>query len=232
MPTANRRAYEKIRAGIFSGRYPPGQQLKEEELALAFGVSRTPVRQAIRRLADEGLAVIRPNKRAYVTEIDEAQFEQVFDLLSFLESYSAGLAALNMPPEDIELLKELNNQMDRVIASDPGANDQFLNLNAKFHHTIHRASGNDKLLEMLEKVIHYPHNLYLKFGQINADHNPRSIVEHRDVIEAIEKRDRDYAALLMRAHTEAVRRAFRDLWSRDKEQQALSEPEADEQPQP
>ena len=217
MPNANRRAYEKIKAGIFSGRYPLGHQLKEEDLALACGGSRTPVRQAIRRLADEGLVVIRPNKRSHVTEIDEAQFEQMFDLLSFLESYSAGLAALNMSAEDIELLKELNDQMGQLIATDPSANDQFLNLNAKFHHTIHRASGNGKLLEILEKVVNYPHNLFLKFGQINADHNPRSIDEHRDVVEAIEKGDKDYAALAMRVHTEAVRRSFRELWSRDKE---------------
>ena len=93
MPTAKQRAYEKIRKSIFSGTFPPGSHLREEELARVCKASRTPVRQAIRMLASEGLVTIGANKRCYVSNVDETHAEEIFDLLAFLEGYSAGLAA-------------------------------------------------------------------------------------------------------------------------------------------
>ena len=106
---------KEIRNAIFTGKFPPGYQLKEEELAQQLDVSRTPVRQAIRSLADQGLVEIRANRRSYVTDINEVQFEELFDLLSFLESYSAGLAAAKISDEAIARLKELNAGMEETI---------------------------------------------------------------------------------------------------------------------
>lgn len=210
MTTANQLAYEKIRNAIFAGKYPPGHQLKEEELAKQLNVSRTPVRQAIRLLADQGLVEIRSNRRSYVTEINEVQFEQQFDLLSFLESYSAGLAAMKIPQDAIKRLKELNASMEETIA--PEDNARFLELNAEFHQIIHDHSGSDKVHELLNRIIQFPHNLYLQFGQIPDWHNAKSVIEHQQIIEALETGDRSYAEIRMRAHTESVRTAFRDLW--------------------
>lgn len=210
MTTANKLAFERIRNAIFTGKFPPGYQLKEEQLAKQLDVSRTPVRQAIRSLADQGLVEIRSNRRSYVTDINEVQFEELFDLLSFLESYSASLAARNITDEAIDRLKELNAGMKKTIESKDNA--EFLKLNAEFHRIIHDHSGSDKVDELLSRIIQFPHNLYLKFGQIPDWHNAKSVIEHQQIIEALESRDREFTRVRMRAHTESVRIAFRELW--------------------
>lgn len=213
MATAHERAYERIRARIFSGKFPPGFQLKEEELADLLGVSRTPIRQAIRQLADQGLVTIRSNHRAYVAEVTEAQFEELFDLLSFLESYSAGLAATRITPDEVKQLRDLCDKLERTVREAPKAYQEFLEINDAFHHCIHRASGNQQLYDLICRIIEFPHNLYLKFGQINGEHNPTSVIQHRAIADALARGDREFAALQMRAHAESVRRAFRQLWN-------------------
>ena len=213
MTTANKLAFDKIRNAIFGGKFPPGYQLKEEELAKRFDVSRTPIRQAIRSLADQGLVEIRSNRRSYVTEINEAQFEQQFDLLAFLESYSAGLSAERISKQNIERLRELNAGMQETIETED--NKRFLELNAEFHQIIHENSGSNKVLELLHRIIQFPHNLYLKFGQIPDWHNAESVVEHEQIIDALESGDRSFAEIRMRAHTESVRTAFRELWNKE-----------------
>ena len=89
----------------------------------------------------------------------------------------------------------------------------FLQLNSKFHRAIHRAAGSHKLYELIDRIIDFHHNLYFKFGQIPARHNPLSVIEHQNIIEALEDGDEEYAALMMKAHNESVRRAFRHYWS-------------------
>ena len=208
--TAHERAFEKIRNAIFTGKFPPGYQLKEEELAGVLEISRTPVRQAIRSLADQGLVDIRANRRSYVADVNEAQFEEMFDLLAFLESYSTGLACRDFPRDALARMKDLNAEMEETVA--PKDNERFLALNREFHALIHDNSGSEKVQEMLQRIVQFPHNLYLKFGQIPDWHNEKSVIEHAQIIDALESGDRDYAELQMKAHTESVRRAFRHLW--------------------
>jgi len=203
-------AYERIRSAIFAGSIKPGYQLKEEALAGRFNVSRTPVRQAIRALADEGLVDIKSNRRSYVADITETQFEQVFDLLIFLESYSVGLTALSIPEPAIEKLRSLNDQMAKTSA--PNDNLAFLKLNSEFHKTIHEYSGSKKVQELLSRVVDFPQNLFLKFNQIPDWHNEQSVIEHNLIINALASGDAEYAKAQMRAHTESVRHAFRTLW--------------------
>ncbi len=209
MATAKEVAYELIRNSIFSGKFQPGHQLKEEELAGLLNVSRTPVREALRQLADQGIIEIRANRRSYVADVSETQFEELMDILSFLESYSAAKAASRISKEGIDELKRINAEIERAVDDD----QSFLNLNSRFHRAIHRAAGSQKLFELIDRIIDFHHNLYFKFGQIPARHNPLSVTEHQIIIEALEDGDADYAALMMKAHNESVRRAFRQYWS-------------------
>ena len=209
MATAKEIAYELIRNSIFSGKFQPGHQLKEEELAGLLDVSRTPVREALRQLADQGLIEIRANRRSYVADVTEAQFEELMDILSFLESYSARRAARRISKGELEELKQINAEIEQAVDDDP----HFLQLNSKFHRAIHRAAGSHKLYELIDRIIDFHHNLYFKFGQIPARHNPLSVIEHQNIIEALEDGDEEYAALMMKAHNESVRRAFRHYWS-------------------
>jgi len=213
--TAKRRAYERIRNAIFSGTFKPGYQLKEEALANKLDISRTPVREAIRLLADEGLVDIKPNRRSYVADITETQFEELFDLLSFLESYSAGLASTHIPESAIDKLRQLNEAMAKTSA--PADNREFLALNSEFHRTIHQHSKSHKVHELLLRIVEFPHNLYLKFDQIPDWHNSRSVIEHNLIIDALASGDKLFATMQMRAHTESVRHAFRQLWVKENE---------------
>jgi len=211
--TAKQQAYERIRNAIFSGTFEPGYQLKEEALAEKLGISRTPVREAVRLLANEGLVDIKPNRRSYVADITETQFEEVFDLLAYLESYSAGLASAHIPQSAIDKLHSLNNAMAKTVA--PADNREFLTLNSQFHRTIHQYSESHKVHELLMRIIEFPHNLFLKFDQIPDWHNSRSVVEHDLIINALASGDKNFATVQMRAHTESVRHAFRSLWVAD-----------------
>lgn len=213
MTTAKQRAYQQLRDAIFSGTFKPGHQLKEEELADQINVSRTPIRQAIHLLADQGLVDIRPNHRSYVADFTAAQFEEVFDLLSFLEGYSAGLAAIHIPQSAIDELRKLNELMSKTCA--PADNREFLELNSKFHKIIHEHSGSQKVNGLLLRLIEFPHNLYLKFNQIPDWHNAQSVIEHSLIIESLASGDKRFATMQMRAHIESVRHAFRKLWLSD-----------------
>ena len=213
MATARQKAYASIKHDIMGGLFPPGHQFKELDLAERCGVSRTPVRQALRELADEGLVQLRANRRASVPIVTETGFEEVFDLMSMLESYSAGLVATRIDAGEIAELEELTDRLAHFVARDrPEEYREFLDLNSQFHKAIHRASGNETLEDVLSRVIDFPTSVCLKFGRINWEMNPQSIAQHRGIIEALKGGEREWAALVMKQHTETVRRSFRKLW--------------------
>ena len=209
MATAKERAYTRIRNTILSGSFPPGYQLKEEELSELCGVSRTPVRQAIQRLAAEGLITIRENHRSYVTDLSEEEFEQAFDVASMLESYSAGLAAARLTEGDLRKLRELEARMEKLAEGDVKDYRRFLELNMEFHNLIHKASGNRNLFEMIQRVPDIANTILLKTGDMKSMKEAQS--DHRNIIAALELRDAKLAELQMKLHVESIRRSMRRI---------------------
>ena len=211
MTTAKETAYNKIRNAILVGDFPPGFQLKEEELSEFCNVSRTPVRQAIQRLSDEGLVTIRENRRSYVTDLTETEFEEAFDLAVMLESYSAGLAAERISDEELEELQALEDKMEKL--KDDSANNyrKFLELNMDFHNMIHRATRNKSLFDMIQRVPDVANTVLLKTG--NRKSLKRALIDHRNIIQALVERDSEMAKLQMRIHIEDNRRSMRGLVS-------------------
>lgn len=211
MSTAHQQAYEKIRDAIFSGEFGPGYHLREEELTEFCQTSRTPIRQAIRSLEREGIIVFRSNRRSYVPDIDEKDAEEAFDLLAFLESYSAGLAARKIVPDQIEKLKRIQERFDRQVAKNRTAERPMLEINGEFHHAIHEASGNAILQEMIQKASGLTLNLYFKYGLTGDPEG--AIQEHWEIINALEQNDYEFTTLQMRLHVESVRRVYRKFWA-------------------
>jgi len=211
--TAKQRAYNKVRNAIFGGKFPPGYQLKEDDLIDYCGVSRTPVRQALKMLADEGLVTVKSNRRSYVADVSEAHSEEIYDILAMLESYSAGLAADRITADELQILREIVAEMIALNSKRPTDGKTYLELNSKFHKAIHHCSGNATLYEIIQRIVDFPATLYLKIG-IETD-NSTAIEEHSSIIDALAKGDRDYAAMTMKMHTETTRREFRDLWQRE-----------------
>ena len=206
MSTAQNLAYAKIRHAILSGTFRPGSQLRQEELADKFKMSRTSVRFAIQALADDGLVEIGETRRSFVADITETHAEETFDILSLLEPYSAGLAAERASDQDIDELRALIEEMQDVIKDDI----RFLELNSRFHRKIHRMSGNRALREIIERLVDFPTTLYLKLGKSTESGDAND--DHRRILNALEHRDRELVALEMKAHVEYRRREFREQW--------------------
>ncbi|OYU51579.1 MAG: hypothetical protein CFE27_10740 [Alphaproteobacteria bacterium PA1] len=210
LPTAKLRTYQTIRKAILSGTFPPGSHLREEELSELCETSRTPVRQAIRRLADEGFVTIGANKRSYVADVDEIHAEEIFDFLAFLESYLAGLAASRITPEKLSELKSILDLQKRLISTHPDDDQRFLELNIQFHRLIHQAGGSPILLEIASRVENFTQSLYLKHGR--ATENAGSVEQHEQLFEALAIGDKTRSELLMRLHVESVRKECREIW--------------------
>lgn len=204
MKKASDQAYRILREKILSGELPPGHQLKEEELAELCKVSRTPVREAIRQLETELFVRRSDSQRSYVAEWSEADVAEVFALRGMLEAYAARRAAERIGPEAITELKKVNEAMRAVVAADELDAEAFLDLNARFHSLILHASASERLAGLLGRLVLQPvvHVTALAYEREQVN---RSLSEHMEITEALERGDKDWANALMTAH---IRRAY------------------------
>jgi DNA-binding GntR family transcriptional regulator len=204
--TAVKQAYDHIRTAIFNREFLPGFHLKEEEFSESLNMSRTPVRQAIRQLAAEGLVDIKENRRSYVTDVSDEDIDLIFDLVTLLESYCVRRAAQRITPEQVVELQRIE---DRLETADEGDDSTFLEANARFHGLLHEASNSRLLRKLTNLVCSYPLMFYLKAG-VHTEHDTAA-KEHREIIDAIVNGTPDYAALKMRVHMETVRHQYKKI---------------------
>lgn len=206
--SAGDRAYAIIKEGILSGRFAPNERLKEDELTTLCQVSRTPVREALRRLGIEGLLKVTPNAGAQVIAPDPAELGEIYQLRGMIEGHAAERAAANITPGDILRLKELATEMERAVAvggAELGA--KFTPANAEFHRIILTAAMSRRLSAMAALVIELP--LTLRTLNLYSDSDRlRSLRHHRELIDALEMRDGPWAASVMRSHVHAAYRAL------------------------
>jgi len=204
------RAHDWIRSRIFSGEFLPGTHLKEEDLAARLGASRSPVRDALRRLAGEGLVVIERERGTYVARFSPDEVDEIFRLRAALEAYGAGLAARRATAGQLEQLQALADEMDRLAAARDPNLDRFLVANNEFHRLILAAAGTTRLAAMLGPLIDIPvlllkhHNWH---GKVNVD---QSNTQHREIIEALVARDPIWARTRMHAHIISTRPRAQD----------------------
>jgi DNA-binding GntR family transcriptional regulator len=208
LSTAGGRAYEIIREAILSGRFLPGHRLKEEELTTLCQVSRTPVREALRRLGVEGLVVVTPNAGAQVNILAPTELEEIYALRAMLEGYAAERAARNLTPEAIERLKSLASEMERVVLTDQeNINRDFTPANSEFHKIILDCAMSSRLSSMASLVIEVPLTLRTLSRYSNED-RLRSMRHHRELIEAFEAHDGIWASSVMKSHVHAAFQAL------------------------
>jgi DNA-binding GntR family transcriptional regulator len=202
------RAYESIRAGILSGTHEQGARLREEELADAIGVSRTPVREALRRLTADGLVVLGANRGAQVVSYTDDDLAEIFDLRALLESHAHALAADLIDAAAIEHLRELAEAMEELGPKRSArSRDRIAELNREFHGTIVRASGSTRLVSLLQQVVQVP-LVHRTFHRYTPEALARSFDHHRELIAALEARDGAWAGAVMRSHVHAARAAL------------------------
>jgi DNA-binding GntR family transcriptional regulator len=194
-------AYRHIRRQIVQGRLAPGVALIEQELAARIGVSRTPVRDALRRLEAEGLVQVAGNRRAMVREFAEDEVDECFELRALLESHAAGKAAKAITPEGLAELKDLAGQMEAVVAK--GGDEapvRFAALNDQFHDAVLRYGGSQRLRDVIKPLVQVQLVLMRRFRGHIEMHLQRSCWHHREIIAALEAHDPAWAETQMRTH--------------------------------
>ncbi len=207
---ASERAYRWIRSRIVSGDHPVGGRLKEEELSEAIGVSRTPVREALQKLAAEGIVEFVPHRGAYVATWSATDIEEIFDLRARLESYGARRAANGVSHEEIVRLRSLANQMDAA-AREGSANaaDLVAELNNEFHQIIVEAAHSDRLAPLVTGLIQVA-LVHRTFRRYSPRHLARSLAHHHELVDALEARDPEWAESVMHSHVRAALAALLD----------------------
>lgn len=194
------KAYQAVRERIVRGIYPAAAHITEQEVVAASGVSRTPVREALRRLHAEGLLEFVPHQGAVVADWNSADRQDVFELRAVLESYGAARAAQRMTDSRLEELRALAQaQYQESISKQEGYFDRIGHLNSRFHRGIHEAAGSPRLMSALASLIEVP--IIMKtFESYQHEDLIRSAADHLEIVRALEARDAEWSAALMRSH--------------------------------
>jgi DNA-binding GntR family transcriptional regulator len=193
----------KIRARIMSGDIPRGAQLRQAELASDFGVSRTPVREALRQLQTGGLIDVVPNRGAVVRVPAPWEVREAYEVRAELEALAAARAVSRISHGDLDRLRAANQEMyDRSV--DGGAPARALDSrqeNDVFHNTIVLASANARLGRAIAEINEtFPRNVSAQLLVNDERHREENYQEHLRIIEAIERGDAEAASAQMRAH--------------------------------
>jgi DNA-binding GntR family transcriptional regulator len=186
---------ELLRQRIFSRELAPGSWIDEMKLAEEYGISRTPLREALKVLAAEGLVTMKVRRGAYVTEVSEKDLSDVYHLLSLLESDAAGVVAERASDAEIAELQLLHKQLEAAANN----REKFFAINERFHMRLLEIAGNrwrDQMVADLRKVMKLNrHNSLLKSGRVKE-----SMLEHRAIVEALVRRDSKGAVKRMQEH--------------------------------
>ena len=191
------RVFHIIRENILSGKYQKGEELKEKTIGEEIGVSRTPVREALRQLELEGLVTIIPNKGAYVVGISQKDVRDIYEIRSRLEGLCARWAAEEISKEQLDELEENIYLSDFHLSK--GNYEQLLELDNRFHEILYQASGSKELRHVLSDFHHYVQRVR-KITLAGTERAPHSIEEHRRIVEALKLHDADMAELEANEH--------------------------------
>ena len=186
---------EQLRQRIFSRELEPGSWIDELKIAEEFGISRTPLREALKVLAAEGLVTMKVRRGAYVTEVSDQDLADVYHLLALLESDAAAVVAERATPAQLRELESIHKDLEGAVKN----RDRFFAVNERFHMRLLALADNrwrDQMVADLRKVMKLNrHNSLLKAGRIQE-----SLAEHRAIMDALLARDAARATHCMQAH--------------------------------
>lgn len=197
------RVHRHLRDEILANRLPPGSVLGEMALAERLGVSRGPVREALGRLAAEGLVTIRPRRGAVVSALSAREFLEAYQVREALETLAMRLAVPRFSADELERLQELIDGQAGYASE--GDVDAFFQANAAFHDLIVAASGNEMLLETYRQLMGHMGRYRTRSLALRGTLK-RSVVEHRAMLRAVKARDVERAVRLLGEHIHVPQR--------------------------
>jgi len=198
--------FAEIRQEIVEGRMPQGSKISEPELARRYGISREPLREAMRRLESANLVSRRANVGARVITLSSEQLLEIYHVREALEGMAARLSAERMPDAEVAELQVLLEEHRRQVELEQGRAYFQREGDLDFHYRIVRGSHNDRLIGLLCNDLYHLVRMYrCQFGMVSP-RAPQALREHAQIVEAIAERDPELAEILMRRHIRASRR--------------------------
>ena len=215
MAQATEHAYAQIRSLLIAGDFEPGSRLREEDLAERTGVSRTPVREALRRLANEGFVTFQPHRGVQVISWTDQDLDELFGVRALLESYGAGQAAGRATADHVATMYDLCDRMDALAEQTDGDGSRLppqvqevyhriAELNNEFHETVLASTGNAYLRSLMGGLISMP-LVQRTFMRYSGERLARSMSHHRELVDAIRSGDSSWASSVMNAHVRSAR---------------------------
>lgn len=191
--------FNTLRQAILRGELKPGERLMEIQLANKLGVSRTPIREAIRKLELEGLVLMIPRRGAEVAEITEKSLRDVLEVRAALEELAVDLACDRISSEDIENLKEAAKEFEAALQG--GDVTEYAEADVKFHDIIYLATDNQRLIQLLYNLREQMYRYRVEYLKRTEVH-PVLLAEHEHIISCIEKHDKEAAKVAISTHIE------------------------------
>ena len=200
---------ERIRQRIFNRELKPGERIDEQALARDFGISRTPLREALKVLQNEGLVKLVPRRGCFVAKLSEKDVDEIYDMIGLLEGACAARAAAVAAPADIARLQRLTQRMAQLAAE--GNHKRYFDANLAAHEAVLDCAGN----RWQKNVIQYLRSMCRLYPYVTVGKLPgrleESLQEHRELLAAIEAHDPARAEAVMRRHIANTRLALKQL---------------------
>lgn len=196
------RVYQALKHRILAGMLEPGTRLVELQLATEFSVSRTPVREALKRLTAEGLVSVDPLRGIVVSDVDARELEEIFVVREVLDGLAARLAAGRVSSTDLTKLNLLMDMMRESVKT--GQWEGMVQANIKFHDVLHQAAGNERLRHLTRNLLDFVRR-FSKQAFASQERAAEVLAEHEEIIRALEMRDADLAEKVARRHVESAR---------------------------
>ena len=207
-PALYQQVAERLRNRIFAHELAPGAWVDEQTLAEEFGISRTPLREALKVLAAEGLVQLKPRRGCYVTEVSEQDLDEIFPVMALLEGRCAREATAQGNGADLQRLAAIHADLERHAAANDA--DRFFETNQEFHQALQELAGNRWLTQLIEET-----RKFIKLTRrdsLNLDGRlKQSLAEHRNILAAVRRHDADEAGRLMHDHLLSGRAALARL---------------------
>lgn len=189
--------FNTLREAILKGELKPGERLMELKLASKLGVSRTPIREAIRMLEQEGLAVTIPRRGAVVAHMSEKDTEDVLQIRCALDELAVQLAADNIQPEQLEELEQARQAFEDATRSKDVK--KLAQTDVQFHDVIYRATGNARLVVLLNNLREQMYRYRVEYLK-NESAYPKLLQEHQEIVDGLRERDKEKVCEIMRYH--------------------------------
>lgn len=199
---SSERVHQALKHRILAGMLEPGTRLVELQLATEFNVSRTPVREALKRLTAEGLIRVDPVRGIVVSDVDARELEEIFVIREVLDGLAARLAAGRVSSTDLTKLHLLMDMMREAVKT--GQWDGMVQANIKFHDVLHEAAGNERLRHLTRNLLDFVRR-FSKEAFASQERAAEVLAEHEEIIGALEQRDPDLAEQVARRHVESAR---------------------------